>query len=140
VKPARAPRGDDGAACRHGLTGRSQGLRLYAHPAPKARRDPQSGDCTCRSELRARSFTIDGEAAVCGPDGVAAFETLHRRRPAADAILFDLLELDGHDLRRLPLGERKTKLPRAGGASCRSGWPRRTVRTVTGLDQGQEPE
>ena len=24
--------------------------------------------------LRARSFTIDGEAAVCGPDGVAVFD------------------------------------------------------------------
>jgi hypothetical protein len=29
--------------------------------------------------LRARSFTLDGEAVVCGPDGVAVFEALHRR-------------------------------------------------------------
>jgi bifunctional non-homologous end joining protein LigD len=36
----------------------------------------------------------------------------HRRRPAANAILyaFDLLELDGEDLRRLPLVEREAKL------------------------------
>jgi bifunctional non-homologous end joining protein LigD len=26
------------------------------------------------AKLRARSFTIDGEAAVCGPDGVAIFD------------------------------------------------------------------
>ena len=28
---------------------------------------------------RARSFTLDGEAVVCGPDGVAIFDALHRR-------------------------------------------------------------
>jgi hypothetical protein len=31
------------------------------------------------AKLRARSFTIDGEAAVCGPDGIAVFDALHRR-------------------------------------------------------------
>jgi bifunctional non-homologous end joining protein LigD len=30
-------------------------------------------------QLRARSFTLDGEACVCGPDGVAIFDALHRR-------------------------------------------------------------
>jgi ATP-dependent DNA ligase len=62
------------------------------------------------AKLTARSFTIDGEAVVCGADGV--FEALHRRRPAADAILyaFDLLELNGEDLRPRPLGERKARL------------------------------
>jgi bifunctional non-homologous end joining protein LigD len=64
------------------------------------------------AKLRAKSFTIDGEAVVCGPDGVAVFEALHRRREAADAILyaFDLLEFDGENLRLLPLNERKAKL------------------------------
>jgi bifunctional non-homologous end joining protein LigD len=38
------------------------------------------------TKLTARSFTIDGEAVVCDPDGVAVFKALHRRRPAADAI------------------------------------------------------
>jgi bifunctional non-homologous end joining protein LigD len=49
---------------------------------------------------------------VCGEDGVAVFDALHRRHKARDAILhaFDLLELDGEDLRPLPLGERKAKL------------------------------
>jgi bifunctional non-homologous end joining protein LigD len=40
------------------------------------------------------------------------FEALHRRHNASDAILyaFDLLELDGKDLRPRPLGERKARL------------------------------
>ena len=51
---------------------------------------------------------------VCGPDGVAVFDALHRRHKASDAILyaFDLLELDGADLRPLPLSDRKAKLAR----------------------------
>jgi bifunctional non-homologous end joining protein LigD len=52
------------------------------------------------AKLRARSFTLDGEAVVAGADGVAVFDALHRRHKATDAILqaFDLLELDGEDL------------------------------------------
>jgi ATP-dependent DNA ligase len=66
------------------------------------------------AKLRARSFTLDGEAVVCGPDGVAVFGALHRRHKATDAILyaFDLLELDGHDFRPLSLGKRKERLAR----------------------------
>jgi bifunctional non-homologous end joining protein LigD len=69
---------------------------------------------TVAAKLRARSFTMDGEAAVSGADGVAVFEALHRRRAVPDAVLhaFDLLELNGKDLRSLPLGERKAKLAR----------------------------
>src|ERR1700722_11394692 len=67
--------------------------------------------------LRARSFTLDGEAVVCGPDGVAIFEALHRRGTVSEAMLygFDLLELDGEDLRGLPLGDRKKRLTRLLG-------------------------
>jgi ATP-dependent DNA ligase len=45
--------------------------------------------------LRARSFTLDGEAVVCGPDGVAIFDALHRHGTVSEAMLyaFDLLEL-----------------------------------------------
>jgi bifunctional non-homologous end joining protein LigD len=45
--------------------------------------------------LRARSFTFDGEAVVCGPDGVAVFDALHRRGTVTEAMLyaFDVLEL-----------------------------------------------
>jgi bifunctional non-homologous end joining protein LigD len=66
------------------------------------------------ARLRARSFTIDGEAAVCGPDGVAVFDALHRRGIVTEAMLFafDLLELDGVDYRPLPLRQRKERLAR----------------------------
>jgi ATP dependent DNA ligase domain len=61
--------------------------------------------------LRARSFTLDGEAVVCGPDGVAVFDALHRRGTVSEAMLyaFDVLELDGEDLRALPLSDRKKR-------------------------------
>jgi bifunctional non-homologous end joining protein LigD len=67
--------------------------------------------------LRARSFTLDGEAVVCGPDGVAVFDALHRRGTVTEAMLcaFDLLELDGLDLRGLPLVDRKKRLARLLG-------------------------
>jgi bifunctional non-homologous end joining protein LigD len=66
------------------------------------------------AKLRAKSFTLDGEAVVAGADGVAVFDALHRRGRVTDAILqaFDLLELDGEDLRPLPLGKRKGRLAR----------------------------
>jgi bifunctional non-homologous end joining protein LigD len=66
---------------------------------------------------RARSLTLDGEAVVCGPDGVAIFDALHRRGTVTEAMLyaFDVLELDGEDLRALPLGDRKKRLERLVG-------------------------
>jgi bifunctional non-homologous end joining protein LigD len=65
-------------------------------------------------KLRARSFTLDGEAVVSGADGIGIFDALHRRHRATDAMLyaFDLLELNGTDLRPLRLSERKAKLAR----------------------------
>jgi bifunctional non-homologous end joining protein LigD len=87
-------------------------------------------DCTARypaivssaAELRATSFTLDGEAVVCGPDGIAIFDALHRRGTVAEAMLyaFDLLELDGEDLRPLPLSARKGRLAKLIGR-CRLG-------------------
>jgi ATP-dependent DNA ligase len=76
--------------------------------------DRYSAIASAAGKLRAKSFTIDGEAVVSGPDGIAVFDALHRRRTATDAMLyaFDLLELNGKDLRALPLGGRKTKLAR----------------------------
>jgi bifunctional non-homologous end joining protein LigD len=59
--------------------------------------------------INARSFTIDGEAVVLGPDGLSRFEELSRREAARTAILYasDLIEHDGEDLRRRPLLDRK---------------------------------
>jgi ATP-dependent DNA ligase len=69
------------------------------------------------AQLRARSFTIDGEAVVCGPDGIAIFDALHRHGTVSEAMLyaFDLLELDGEDVRRLPLVDRKKHLVKLVG-------------------------
>jgi ATP-dependent DNA ligase len=66
------------------------------------------------AKLRAKSFTIDGEAAVCGPDGVSIFDALHRRGTVTEAILyaFDFVDVDGVDYRPLPLGKRKERLAR----------------------------
>ena len=60
---------------------------------------------------------MDGEAAVCGPDGIAVFGALHRRGTVTEAMLYavDLLELDGADLRAVPLFERKARLAKLLG-------------------------
>ena len=62
-------------------------------------------------KLPVRSCLIDGEAIVCDANGLAVFDLL-RRWAGDDVVLcaFDLLELDGHDLRRAPIEERKATL------------------------------
>ena len=69
--------------------------------------------------LRVASIALDGEAVVCGDDGVADFDRLHSQGWDASVILFafDLLELDGEDWRPRPLEERKAKLERVLGRS-----------------------
>jgi bifunctional non-homologous end joining protein LigD len=64
------------------------------------------------NHLNVRSCLIDGEVVCCDERGVAAFHVLRRRRNEATAFLyvFDLLELDGTDLRREPLETRKATL------------------------------
>lgn len=54
---------------------------------------------------------------MCGPDGVSVFDALHGRGTVSEAMLYayDLLELDGRDLRELPLGDRKKQLARLLG-------------------------
>jgi bifunctional non-homologous end joining protein LigD len=63
---------------------------------------------------RHRQFVIDGEAVVLGVDGVADFNALHSRKHDYEVQLyaFDILALDGEDLRGLPLSIRKTNLAR----------------------------
>ena len=67
---------------------------------------------TTAGKVRAKSFTIDGEVVVCDPDGLAVFEALQtaQRWPEAFLYAFDLVELDGADLRSKPFGERKARL------------------------------
>jgi ATP-dependent DNA ligase len=62
--------------------------------------------------LRAASATIDGEAVCCDENGVSVFEELHSRRSDDRAMLyaFDLLELDGEDIRPQSLLTLKARL------------------------------
>jgi bifunctional non-homologous end joining protein LigD len=62
--------------------------------------------------LRVDSIVLDGEVAVLDPAGVSDFDALHSRRRdcVATLLAFDLLELDGIDLRALPLLDRKHRL------------------------------
>ena len=64
--------------------------------------------------LPGRSFVIDGEAIVTDDKGLAVFDLVRRARHGEDAVLcaFDLIELDGEDLRRRPIEDRKRKLSR----------------------------
>jgi ATP-dependent DNA ligase len=62
--------------------------------------------------LKARSCLIDGEAVACDGNGVAEFERLRRKREGRHVFLyaFDLLELDGDDVRGEPFEVRKATL------------------------------
>jgi ATP-dependent DNA ligase len=64
--------------------------------------------------LQVRSIVIDGEAVWCGKDGKSDFDKLHSGGYDASVLLyaFDLIELDGEDLRPAPLEQRKGKLER----------------------------
>jgi ATP-dependent DNA ligase len=79
-------------------------IKLYSRPG---------NDLTDRSpliveslaKLRLRSCILDGEAVACGDDGMASFERIRYRRYDDSVFLyaFDLIELNGDDLRRDPL-------------------------------------
>ena len=63
---------------------------------------------------RHQQFVIDGEAVVLDGDGIADFNALQSRRHDDKVWLyaFDILTLDGDDLRGLPLSMRKPNLAR----------------------------
>jgi bifunctional non-homologous end joining protein LigD len=65
--------------------------------------------------LPCRSAVIDGEAVILAEDGVSDFFALHaalarQHAPDAQLVAFDLLQLDGEDLRDRPIEERRAKL------------------------------
>ena len=62
--------------------------------------------------LKVRSCLIDGEAIACDDNGLAVFERLRQKRQGRHVFLyaFDLLELDGKDLRCEPIEVRKATL------------------------------
>ena len=64
------------------------------------------------NHLKVRSCLIDGEVVCCDERGLATFQLLRHRRnePKAFLYAFDLLELNGTDLRREPIEVRKATL------------------------------
>jgi bifunctional non-homologous end joining protein LigD len=86
-------------------------VRLYSRPGNElTHRFPIIVEAL--SGLRPQSCIIDGEAVACGDDGIASFERIRYRRNDYSVFLyaFDLIELDGDDLRRDPFTVRKTLL------------------------------
>jgi bifunctional non-homologous end joining protein LigD len=83
-------------------------VRLYSRPG---------NDLTYRfpwtlARLRSRSCIIDGEAVACDDNGVALFNRVRYRHHDESIFLyaFDLIELNGDDLRPDPLEGRKATL------------------------------
>jgi len=62
--------------------------------------------------LPVRSCLIDGEAIVCDESGLAVFELVRRHRTSGAAVhcAFNLIEMDGEDMRRHPIEVRKRTL------------------------------
>src|SRR5262249_30867580 len=92
------------------------GPRQSRTPPAASTRAPQASSPMVLVEaverLKVRSCLIDGEAVVCDENGLAVFEQLRRKREGRHVFLyaFDLLELNGADLRREPLETRKATL------------------------------
>jgi bifunctional non-homologous end joining protein LigD len=86
-------------------------VRLYSRPGNDlTRRFPLIVETLGR--LRWRSCIIDGEAVACDDNGVASFDLVRHQRANGSVFLyaFDLIELNGDDLRRDPLEVRKATL------------------------------
>ena len=77
-----------------------------------ARKDGEQVRRETLARLRSRSCVIDGEAVACDDNGVASFDLVrhHRANDSVFLYAFDLIELNGDDLRRDPLEVRKATL------------------------------
>ena len=64
------------------------------------------------ASLPARSCVVDCEAIACDDNGLAVFEMIRHHHHDVELCAFDLLELDGEDLRASPIEERKRTLAR----------------------------
>jgi bifunctional non-homologous end joining protein LigD len=86
-------------------------VRLYSRPGNDfTHRFPLIAEAL--RGLRLRSCIIDGEAVACDDNGLASFERIRYRQHDGDVFLyaFDLIELNGDDLRRDPLQVRKATI------------------------------
>ena len=72
---------------------------------------------TAIASLPVPSCLIDGEAIITDDNGLAVFKLLrsYRNGQAATLCAFDLIELDGEDLRRQPIEDRKLVLKKLIG-------------------------
>jgi bifunctional non-homologous end joining protein LigD len=61
-------------------------------------------------KLKPRTVVLDGEIVVFDKRKVSHFQLLQQSKGPAKYVLFDCLYLDGKDLRRVPLGERRETL------------------------------
>jgi bifunctional non-homologous end joining protein LigD len=70
------------------------------------------GNLPVAARLRSRSRIIDGEAVACDENGVASFNLVRYRHHDESIFLyaFDLIELNGDDMRRDPFETRKATL------------------------------
>jgi ATP-dependent DNA ligase len=117
-RPAKEP--PAGAGWIHEI--KHDGFRILARrEKDRARLATRNGsDFTARypkivmavESLPVRSCVIDGEAIVVNEDGLSIFDILRYRLRDDAAVLcaFDLIEVDGADLRREPLEYRKATL------------------------------
>jgi bifunctional non-homologous end joining protein LigD len=86
-------------------------VKLYSrHGDDMTKRFPLIVEAMMR--LRASSCVIDGEAVLCGDDGIPSFDLLRHKLHEGRGFLyaFDLIELDGEDLRGATLEQRKVSL------------------------------
>jgi bifunctional non-homologous end joining protein LigD len=118
--PIKAPKPPSGALWLHEIKhdgfrviARKDGarVRLYSRPGNDLT-DRFSLIVEALAGLRSRSCIIDGEAVACDERGIAAFDLIRYRRNDGCVFLyaFDLIELNGDDLRRDPLVVRKATL------------------------------
>lgn len=93
------------------IRGDGAGVRLFTRRGYDWT-DRFPGIISAARSIRAKSFLIDGEAVCCDGSGLPVFEMLRYRRHEARIFLyaFDLLQLDGRDLRREPIEVRKAAL------------------------------
>src|SRR5262245_18142329 len=86
-------------------------VKLYSRPGNDlTNRFPLIVETLTR--LRSRSYVIDGEAVACDDNGVTSFNRVRYRHHDESIFLyaFDLIELNGDDLRPDPLKVRKATL------------------------------
>jgi bifunctional non-homologous end joining protein LigD len=89
----------------------ARGVRLFTRNGYNlAARFPRIAEAV--ANLPVRSCFVDGEAIVVDTNGLSVFDLIRYRQYDRAAVLcaFDLIELDGNDLRRAPIEHRKSAL------------------------------